>query len=134
MALQGGLNLKHIRREDIKHHIKLENLKFVSPIVVVPKKNDIDFKPLNDDIKDEMVGYTKQVNVENVVCQEEGHVDDSKIDVIQNMTIPTSLEALKVFVQKVRSLKMFIHMLTFLILSRVMYRMNLLLFGELTNT
>ena len=119
-----------IRGEDIK----LEDLKFVSPIVVVPKKNDIDFKPLNDDIEDEMVGYTKQGIVDNVLYQEGIHVDDSKIQVIQKVRIPTSLEALKVFVQKVRSLKRFIHMLTFLILSRVMYRMNLLLFGELTKT
>ena len=90
--------------------------------------------PFRDDILDEMVIHTKQGNVENLVCQEEGHVDDSKIEVIQKVTIPTNLEALKVFVQKVRSLKRFIHMLTFLILSRVMYRMNLLLFGELTKT
>ena len=61
------IDYAQIRGEDIKHHIKLEDLKFVSHIVVVPKKNDIDFKPLNDDIEDEMVGYTKQVNVENVV-------------------------------------------------------------------
>ena len=128
------IDYSQIRGEDIKHHIKLEDLKFVSPIVVVPKKNDIDFKPLNDDIEDEMVGYTKQGSVDNVLYQEGIHVDEAKIDVIQNMTIPTSLEALKVFVQKVRSLKRFIHMLTCLLLSRVMYRMTLLLFGELTKT
>ena len=80
-----------------------------------------------------MVIHTKQGNVENVVCQE-GHVDEAKINVIKNMTIPTSLEALKVFVPKVRSLERFIHMLTFLILSRVKYRMTLLFFGELIKT
>ena len=110
------IDYSQIRGEDIKHHIKLEDLKLVSPIVVVPKKNDIDFKPLNEYVQDELVGYTKQGNVENVVCQEEGHVDEEKIDVIQNMTIPTRLEAWKVFVQKVRSLKRFIHMLTCLLL------------------
>ena len=123
-----------IRVEGIKHHIKLEDLKFVSLIVVVPKEKDINFQPLNDstkrdlfllpfrdDILDEMVIHTKQGNVENVVCQEEVHVDEARIDVIQNMTTPTSLEDLKVFVQKVRSLKRFIHMLTCLLLSRVMH-------------
>ena len=118
------------RGEDIKHHIKLEDLKFVSPIVVVPKKNDIDFKPLNEYVQDEMVGYTKQGNVEIVVCQEEGHFDESNINVIQNMTIPTSLKALKVFVQKVRSLERFIYMLTCLLLSRIMYPMVHIVFGE----
>ena len=47
-----------------------------------------------------MVIHTKQGNAENVVCQEEGHVEEAKIDVIQNMTIPTSLEALKVFLKR----------------------------------
>ena len=112
----------------------MEDFKFVSPIVVVPKKNDIDFKPLNDDIEDEMVGYTKQGSVDNVLYKEGGHVDEAKLDVIQKMTIPTSLEALKVFVQTIRSLKRFIDMLTCLLLSRVMYRMTLLVFGELTKT
>ena len=125
------IDYSQIRGEDIKHHIKLEDLKFVSPIVVVPKKNDIDFKPLNDDIEDEMVGYTKQGSVDNVLYQEGIHVDDSKIEVIQKVTIPTSLKALKVFVQKVRSLERFIHMLTCLLLSRVMYPMVHLVFGEL---
>ena len=120
-----------IRGEYIKHHIKLEDLKFVSTIVVVPKKNDINFKPLNDDIGDEMVGYTKQGSVDNLLYQEEGHVDEAKIEVIEKVTIPTSLEALKVFVQKVRSLERFIHMLTCLLLSRVMYPMVHLVFGEL---
>ena len=78
--------------------------------------------------------YTRQGNVENVVCQEGVHVDESKIEVIQKVTIPTSLKALKVFVQKVRSLERFIYMLTCLLLSRVMYRMTLLVFGELTKT
>ena len=82
----------------------------------------------------EMVIYTKQGNVDNVLCQEGIHVDDSKIEGIQKMTIPRRLEALKVFVQKVRSLERFIHMLTCLLLSRVMYPMALLVFGELTKT
>jgi hypothetical protein len=133
-----------IRVEGIKHHIKLENLKFVSLIVVVPKEKDVNFQSLNDSTKrdlfllpfrdeilDEMVIHKKQGNVENVVCQEESHVDEAKIDIIQNMTILTSLEALKVFVQKVRSLERFIHMLTCLLLSRVMYHIDLLLFGKL---
>ena len=61
-------------------------------------------------------------------------MDESKIKVIQKVTIPTSLKALKVFVQKVCSIERFIHMLTCLLLSRVMYRMALLLFGELIKT
>ena len=122
----------------------MEDLKCVSPIVVVPKKNDIDFKPLNDSTKrdqfslpfrveilDEIAVYTSQGNVENVVCQEGIHVDAAKIEVIQKVTTPTSLKTLKVFVQKVRSLERFIHMLTCLLLSRVMYRMDLLVFGKL---
>ena len=121
------IDYSQIRGEDIK----LEDLKFVSPIVVVSKENDIDFKPLNDDIEDEMVGYTKQGSVDNVLYQEGIHVDDSKIEVIQKVTIPTSLKALKVFVQKVPSLQRFIHMLTCLLLSRVMYPMVHLVFGEL---
>ena len=125
----------------------VEDLKFGSPIIVVSKNNDIDFKPLNDsttrdqfslpfrdEILDEIVIYTRQGNVDNVMCQEGIQVDESKFEVIQKVKIPTSLETFKVFVQKVRSLERFIHMLTFLILSRVMYRMNLLLFGELTKT
>ena len=78
--------------------------------------------------------YTRQGNVENVVCQEGVHVDESKIEVIQKVTIPTSLKALKVFIQKVRSLEKFIHMLTCSLLARVMYRMTLLLFGDLIKT
>ena len=110
------IDYAQIRVEGIKHHIKLVDLKFVSPIVVVPKEKDINFQPLNDstkrdlfllpfrdDILDEMVIHTRQVDVENVVHQEGIHVDEAKINVIQNMTILTSLEALKVFVQKVRS-------------------------------
>ena len=62
------------------------------------------------------------------------HVDESKIEVTQKVTIPTSLKALKIFVQKVRSIERFIHMLTCLLLSRVIYRMVLLVFGELTKT
>ena len=133
-----------IRGEGIKHHIKLEDLKFVSPIVVVPKKNDINFKPLidstkrdqfllpfRDEILDEMVIHTKQGSVENFVCQEGIYTDKSNIEVIQKVTIPTSLKALEVFVQKVRSLERFIHMLTCLLLSRVMYPMVHLVFGEL---
>ena len=125
----------------------MEDLKCVSPVVVVPKKNDIDFKPLNDSTKrdqlsvhfrDEILGeiviYTRQGNVENVVCQEGIHVDGAKIEVIQKVTTPTSFKILKVFVQKVRSLERFIHMLTCILLSRTMYRMALLLFGELTKT
>ena len=121
----------------------MEDLKCVSPIVVVPKKNEIYFKPLidstkrdqfllpfRDEIVDEIVVYTKQGSVENVVCQEGIHVE-SRIEVIQKATTPTSLKALKVFVQKVRLLERFIHMLTCLLLSRVMYRMALLVFGEL---
>ena len=73
----------------------MEDLKCVSPIVVVQKKNDIDFKPLNDSTKrdqfslpfrdeilDEIVVYTREGNVEKVVCQERIHVDASKIEVI----------------------------------------------------
>ena len=99
-------------------------------LLLVSKKNDIDFKPLNN----EVIVYARQGDVENVVHQEGVHVEESKIEVIQQVTIPTSLKALKVFVQKVRSLQRFIHMLTCLLLSRVMYRMALLVFGELTKT
>ena len=70
-----------------------EVLKCVPHIVVSPKKNDFDFKPLNDEI----VVY-KTGNVENVVCQEGTHVNEPKIEVIQKVTTPTSLKALKVFV------------------------------------
>ena len=108
----------------------MEDLKCVSPIVLVSKKNDIDFKPLNN----EVIIYARQVDVENVVCQEGIHVDEAKTKVVQKVITPTRLKTMKEFVQKVRSLERFIHMLTFLILSRVMYRMNLLLFGELTKT
>ena len=108
----------------------MEDLKCVSPIVLVSKKNDIDFKPLNN----EVIVYARQGDVENVVCQEGVHVDEGKIKVVQKVITPTRLKTMKEFVQKVRSLERFIHMLTFLILSRVMYRMNLLLFGELTKT
>ena len=133
---------KALLQESFIYH--MENLKFVSLIVVVPKEKDVNFQSLNDSTKrdlfllpfrdeilDEMVIHKKQGNVENVVCQEESHVDEAKIDIIQNMTILTSLEALKVFVQKVRSLERFIHMLTCLLLSRVMYHIDLLLFGKL---
>ena len=126
---------------------KMEDLRCVSPIVLVPKKNEINFKALNDSTKrdefslpsrdeivDKMVVYTKQGSVDNMLCQKGFHVDDSKINIITKMTIPTSLEALKVFVQKVRSLERFIYMLTCLLLSRVMYPMALLVFGELTKT
>jgi hypothetical protein len=125
----------------------MEDLKSVPPMALVPMKNEIDFKPVSNSIKrdefslpfqdeiiDEMVIYTKQGNVDNVLCQEGIHVDDSKIEGIQKMTIPRRLEALKVFVQKVQSLERFIHMLTCLLLSRVMYPMALLVFGELTKT
>ena len=125
----------------------VEDLKFGSPIIVVSKNNDIDFKPLNDsttrdqfslpfrdEILDEIVIRTRQGNVKNVVCQEGTHVNEPKIEVIQKVTTPTSLKALKVFVQKVRLLKRFIHMLTCLLLSRVMYHMALLVFGESTKT
>ena len=76
------------------------------PIVVVLNQNDINFQPLNDStqrdqfslpfrdgIVDEIIIYTKQGSVENVVCQEGIHVDEAKIEVIQNVTIPTSLKA-----------------------------------------
>ena len=119
----------------------------MSPTVMVLKQKDINFQPLNDsskqdefsltfrdDILDEIVPYTKQGSMENVMCQEGVHVDESKIKVIQKVTITTSLKALKVFVQKVRSIERFIHMLTCLLLSRVIYRMALLVFGELTKT
>ena len=138
------IDYSQIRGEGIKHHIKLEHLKFVSPIVVVLNEKDINFKPLIDSTKqdqfllsfrddklDEMVVHKKQGNVENVVCQEEIYVDEAKIDVIQKVTTPTRLEALKVFVRKIRSLERFIHMLTCLLLSRVMYPMALLVFGAL---
>ena len=59
---------------------KMEDLKCVSPIVLVSNKNDIDFKPLNN----EVIIYATQVNVENVVHQEGIHVDEAKIDVIQS--------------------------------------------------
>ena len=106
-----------IRREGIKHHVKLkESVRIaqklrqleivqkedpiiedcVSPIVVVSKKNDIDFENLNDSTKrdqfslpfrdeilDEIVVYTRQGNVKNVMCQEGIHVDATKIEVIQ---------------------------------------------------
>ena len=98
-------------------------------LLLVSKKNDIDFKPLNN----EVIVYARQGDVENVVHQGV-HVEESKIEVIQQVTIPTSLKALKVFVQKVPSLQRFIHMLACLLLSRVMYRMALLVFGELTKT
>ena len=68
------------------------------------------------------------------MCREGIHVDELKIEVIQKVTIPTSVKALKVFVQKIRSLQRFNHMLTCLLLSRVMYRMTLLVFGELMKT
>ena len=90
--------------------------------------------PFRHEILDEMVVHTKQGSVENVMCKEGIYTDESKIKVIQKMATPTSLIALKVFVQKVRSLKRFIHMLTCLLLSRVMYPMALLVFGELTKT
>ena len=113
----------------------------MSPIVVVLKQKDINFQPLSesslhfrDEIVDEIVVYTKQASTENVMCQEGVHVDESKIKVIQKVTITTSLKALKVFVQKVCSIERFIHMLTCLLLSRVMYRKGLLLFGELIKT
>ena len=64
----------------------------MSPIVLVPKKNEINFKPLNDSTKrdqislpfrdeiiDEIVIYKKQGSVENVVCQEGIYMDESKI-------------------------------------------------------
>ena len=90
--------------------------------------------PFRHEILDEMGVHTKQGSVENFVCQEGIYTDKSKIEVIQKVTIPTTLKALKVFVQKVRSLERFIHMLTCLLLSRVIYPMALLVFGELTKT
>ena len=118
----------------------------MSPIVVVLKQKDINYQPLNDSTKqdefslpfrdkivDKIVVYTKEGSVDNVMC-EGVHVDESKIEVNQKVTIRTSLKALKVFVQKVRSLERFIHMLTCLLLSRVMYHKTLLLFGELIKT
>ena len=108
----------------------MEDLKCVSPIVLVSKKNAIDFKPLNN----EVIVYARQGNVDNVVCEERIHVDEGKTKVAQKVITPTRLKTMKEFVQKVLSLERFIHMLTFLILSRVMYRMALLVFGELTKT
>ena len=108
----------------------MEELKHVSHVVAIPKKKNIDFKPLNDsskrdqfllpfrdEILDEIVIYTRQGNVDNVMCQEGIQVDESKFEVIQKVKIPTSLETFKVFVQKVRSLERFIHMLTCFLLS-----------------
>ena len=106
----------------------MEHLKCVSPIVLVSKENSIDFEPLNN----EVLIYARQVDVENAVCQKGIHVDEAKIKVAQNVITPTRLKTMKEFVQKVRSLERFIHMLTFLILSRVMYRMALLVCVELT--
>ena len=125
----------------------MEELKHVSHVVAIPKKKNIDFKPLNDsskrdqfllpfrdEILDEIVIYTRQGNVDNVMCQEGIQVDESKFEVIQKVKIPTSLETFKVFVQKVRSLERFIHMLTCLLLSRTMYRMAVLVFRQLKKT
>ena len=144
---------KVVQKEDLQTLLQesfiyyMEDLNCVSPIVVVLKKNDINFQPLNDSTKldqfslsfqdeivNEIVVYIREGNVENVVCQEGVHVDESKIEVIQKVIISTSLKALKVLVQKVRLLKTFIHMLTYLLLSRVMYRMALLLFREFIKT
>ena len=83
----------------------IEDLKCVSPIVLVSKKNDIDFKPLNN----EVIIYARQVDVENVVCQEGIHVDEAKNKVVQKVITPTRLKTMKEFVQKVRSLERFTH-------------------------
>ena len=74
------------------------DLKCVSPIVLVSKKNGIDFEPLNN----EVIVYARQGDVENVVYQEGIHVDEGKIKVVQNVITPTRLKTMKEFVQKVR--------------------------------
>ena len=73
-ALQGDASNTLSHASFIYH---IEDLTCVSHIVVVPKKDDIDFKPLNDSTKrdqlslhfqdeilDEIVVYARQGNVE----------------------------------------------------------------------
>ena len=87
-----------VQKKDLKALLQasfiydMEYLKCMSPIVVVLKSKDINFQPLNDSTKqdgfslpfrdetvDEIVVYTKQGSVENVMYQEGVHVDESKI-------------------------------------------------------
>ena len=65
MLQQSGVvqkeDLQTLLPESFIYH--MEDLKCVSPIVLVSKKNDIDFKPLNY----EVIVYKRQGSMENVV-------------------------------------------------------------------